>query len=69
MYLTPAVSALPVITLTSECVALKAWSGLPEGQIAGTSDALQTPGVYIFFIPIYAFGKTCITNLLSLVLL
>lgn len=46
-------------------VALKAWSELPDGQMAGTSDAFQTPGVCIFPFQFTDFVKHCITNLLS----
>jgi hypothetical protein len=29
---------------------LKAWSEIPQGQMAGTSDAFQTPGVCVFLL-------------------
>jgi len=29
---------------------LKGWSEIPEGQMAGTSDAFQTPGVCVFLL-------------------
>ena len=42
-------------------VALKAWSELPEGQMAGAGDAFQTPGVCIFPLWFTHLVKYCIT--------
>ena len=45
---------------------LKGWSEIPEGQMAGTSDAFQTPGVCLFLLSnLHIWKKYFINNTLQ----
>ena len=45
---------------------LKGWNEIPEGQMAGTSDAFQTPGVCLFLLSnLHIWKKYFINNTLQ----